>query len=170
MSGITPFGVFHTAVSLVSLLAGLYGLWRHGDIRYASPNGKIYVFGTIATCVTGFFIVRHGGFSQAHALGIATLLVLLVAWMLDRGTAAHGLRRCLAALAYTATVFFHFIPGYNETLTRLPAGKPLLSGPEDPLLFALVGATFLVFAIYGVLQARRLLRPSRARAPLSTPL
>lgn len=162
MSGITPFGLLHTAISLVSLLAGLYGLWRHGGIRYANRNGKIYVWGTVAACVTGFFIVRHGGFSQAHALGILTLVVLLFAWALDRRAADRGARRCIAALAYTATVFFHFIPGYNETLTRLPAGNPILSGPEDPALFALVGVTFLAFAVYGVLQARRLLRANSA--------
>ncbi len=163
MFGITPFGLFHTAISLVSLFAGLYGLWRHGGIRYASRNGRTYVWGTIASCVTGFFIVRHGGFSQAHALGIATLLVLALAWWADRGAAAHGVRRCVAGLAYTTTVFFHFIPGFTETLTRVPAGRPLLSGPEDPVLFALVGATFVLFALYAVFQARRLLSATRVR-------
>jgi uncharacterized membrane protein len=164
MSGITPFGLFHTVVSLVSLIAGIYGLFRYGEIRYGSRNGATYVWGTVAACVTGFFIVRHGGFSQAHALGILTLLTLLVAWIADRGAADHGRRRAIAGLAYTATVFFHFIPGFNETLTRVPADDPFLSGPEDPVLFAMVGATFAVFAVFGVFQARRLLR-NRRRNP-----
>lgn len=164
--GITPFGMFHTAISCVSLFAGLYGLWRYGDLRYRNHNGKTYVWGTVAACVTGFFIVRHGGFSQAHALGIVTLATLLCAYLADRGAADGGPRRCSAALAYTATVFFHFIPGFNETLVRLPPGKPIISGPEDPLLFALVGGVFLVFLVIGLFQARRLLRTRPASAVL----
>lgn len=162
MFGITPFGLFHTAISLVSLFAGLWALARHGDLRYARPGGRLYVFATIATCVTGFFIVRHGGFSEAHALGIATLVALLVAWLAERGAAERGARRCVATLGYTLTVFFHFIPGYNETLTRVPVGAPFLSGPDDPLLFKMVGATFAVFAVIGAVQARRCLRRSAA--------
>ncbi|MDC8013130.1 hypothetical protein [Tahibacter soli] len=157
MLGITTFGLFHTAISLVSLFAGLYGLARYGEIRYANPGGRLYVLVTIVTCATGFFIVRHGGFSEAHALGIATLVVLAGAWFADRDAPDRGARRCIAALGYTLTVFFHFIPGFNETLTRIPVGAPFVSGPRDPVLLALVGATFGVFAVIGALQARRLL-------------
>lgn len=163
MSGITPFGMFHTAVSLVSLIAGIYALARYGEIRYNTRHGVIFVWGTVAACITGFFIVRHGGFSQAHALGILTLVVLLFAWIADRGAADHGRRRAIAAAAYTTTVFFHFIPGFNETLTRVPAEDPFLSGPEDPVLFAMVGVTFAIFAIYGFFQARRLLHNQRRK-------
>lgn len=156
MLGITPFGLFHTAVSLVSLFAGLYALARHGDIRYARRGGRIYLWVTVVTCTTGFFIVRHGGFSEAHALGIATLVVLAFAWVAERGAADYGPRRVVAALAYTLTVFFHFIPGYNETLVRIPVGAPLINGPRDPFLLMLVGITFGVFALFGVWQAWQL--------------
>lgn len=166
MLGITPFGLFHTAVSLVSLCAGLYALARHGDIRYARRGGRLYLWATVVTCGSGFFIVRHGGFSEAHALGIATLAVLAFAWAAERGAADHGLRRVVAALAYTLSVFFHFIPGYNETLVRLPVGAPLISGPRDPFLLLLVGITFGVFALFGAWQAWRLLRlPRGATVP-----
>lgn len=162
MLGITPFGMFHTVVSLVSLFAGLYGLLRYGEIRYARGSGKTYVLVTIVTCVTGLFIFRHGGFNEAHVLSILTLIVLAVAWKADRGAADRGGRRAFAALAYTLTVFFHFIPGFNETLVRLPVGAPYIEGPRDPKLMALVGGAFVVFAIFGAVQARRLLRRSDA--------
>jgi hypothetical protein len=44
----------------------------------------LYVLATVATCVTGFFIFHHGGFGKAHALGIITLFVLLLAWIAER--------------------------------------------------------------------------------------
>ena len=74
MLGITPFGLFHTLISLVSLFTGLYALLRFGRILDRQHSGQVYIWGTVGSCVTGFFIVRHGGFSQAHALGISTLL------------------------------------------------------------------------------------------------
>lgn len=158
MLGITPFGMFHTLISLVSLFTGLYALLRFGEIRVAWRSGKIYIPFTIGACITGLFIFRHGGFNEAHALSILTLIVLAVAWWADRGAADRGGRRCIAALAYTLTVFFHFIPGFNETLVRVPVGDPFISGPKDPKLMMLVGGAFVVFAIFGAFQARRLLR------------
>lgn len=158
MLGITPFGMFHTVISLVSLFSGLYALLRFGELRFARPSGKIYVPFTIAACVTGLFIFRHGGFNEAHALSILTLIVLAIGWVADRGAADRGGRRTIAALAYTLTVFFHFIPGYNETLVRIPVGDPFINGPRDPKLLMLVGATFVLFAIFGAFQAKKLLR------------
>jgi uncharacterized membrane protein len=140
------------------LFAGLYGLLRFGDIRFARGSGKTYVLATIVTCVTGLFIFRHGGFNEAHVLSILTLIVLAIGWQADRGAADRGGRRTIAALCFTLTVFFHFIPGFNETLVRIPVGDPFINGPRDPKLLALVGGTFVVFAIFGVFQARRLLR------------
>jgi uncharacterized membrane protein len=168
MLGITPFGMFHTAVSLLSLFAGLYGLLRFGDIRYARTSGKTYVLATIVTCVTGLFIFRHGGFNEAHVLSIVTLIVLAVGWSADRAAPDRGARRTIAALAFTLTVFFHFIPGYNETLVRIPVADPFIDGPRDPKLLKLVGATFVLFALYGAFQARRLLRRNDAGMAAAT--
>jgi hypothetical protein len=52
MLGITPFGLFHTLISLVSLSAGLYALIRYRELRAETTLGKIYVLCTIASCVT----------------------------------------------------------------------------------------------------------------------
>ena len=123
MLGITPFGLFHTLISLVSLFTGLYALLRFGRILDRQHSGQVYIWGTVGSCVTGFFIVRHGGFSQAHALGIATLLALAAGWWLGRNAKPGSLKQIASTLAYTLTVFFHFIPGVNETLVRVPVGK-----------------------------------------------
>ena len=161
MLGITPFGLFHTLISLVSLFTGLYALLRFGRILDRQHSGQVYIWGTVGSCVTGFFIVRHGGFSQAHALGIATLLALAAGWWLGRNAKPGSLKQIASTLAYTLTVFFHFIPGFNETLVRVPVGDPVISGPEDPKLLALVGSTFLVFLVVMAIQVIRLRRGAR---------
>src|SRR5690349_21271022 len=76
MLNITPFGWFHTAISLVSLFGGLYALLRYHDIRYATPLGKTYTWFTVATCLTSFFLMRTGKLSEAHGLTVLTLIVL----------------------------------------------------------------------------------------------
>ena len=165
MLGITPFGLFHTLISLVSLFTGLYALLRFGGIQDSLRSGQVYLWGTVGSCITGFFIVRHGGFSQAHALGIVTLLALWAGWWLGKNAAQGSWKQVASTLAYTLTVFFHFIPGFNETLVRVPVGNPVISGPEDPLLLALVGVTFLVFLIVMGAQVVRIRRGRGLVAP-----
>lgn len=166
MLNITPFGWFHTAISLVSLFGGLYALLRYHDIRYATTLGKTYTWFTVATCLTSFFLMRTGKLSEAHGLTVLTLIVLAIAVLLGRNAVLGSWRHVAASLAFTLTVYFHFIPGFTETLTRVPIGAPLVSGPQDPLLQKLVGTTFLVFLVGMILQVRAL---RRGRVQLAHP-
>lgn len=168
MLDITPFGWLHTLISLVSLFSGLYLLARRREVVWARPGGKLYVVTTAATCITGLFIFRHGGFNEAHALSILTLLVLTGAVWAERGATRGSLRHLGAMLAFTLTVFFHFIPAFNETLVRLPVGSPYIAGPEDPKLLPLIGGTFAVFLAIMFLQLLRLLRERRAPSALAS--
>jgi uncharacterized membrane protein len=161
MFGITPFGMVHTAISLVSLFSGLWLLAKHREIAWASPTGKVYVLFTVATCVTGLFIFRHGTFGPPHALSIATLVVLAVAWYAEQRARPGSIARIVAVAGYTATVFFHFIPAFTETATRIPEGAPLATGPEDPGLQAAIGIVFVVFLAFGAWQVARIRRERR---------
>lgn len=161
---LTYLGAVHTALGLIAVAAGFAALLRHGAIRRASRSGRIYLWFTLATCITGFFIFRHGGFGKPHALGVITLVVLGAAWWADRGAAARGWRPYLATLGYTLTLFFHMIPGFTETLTRLPQAQPWASGPDDPRLAQLVGAVFLAYLLLMLWQVWRLRRQNAAGA------
>jgi uncharacterized membrane protein len=155
MLGITPFGMFHTVISLVALAAGIVALSRYREIGSTTVTGRVFVWFTVASCVTGLFIFRHGGFGKPHVLAIATLVVLVVAALAERRSFFGWLSRYVAVVAYSLTFFFHFIPGFTETLTRVPVGQPWASGPEDPRLAALVGSAFVVFLVGAILQVRR---------------
>ena len=68
MLGLTQLGVFHTAISLIAVVAGFIALFRYKEISPRSPAGKIYVAGTVISCLTGFGIFQHGGFGNpGHA-------------------------------------------------------------------------------------------------------
>jgi uncharacterized membrane protein len=165
MFGLTQLGAIHTAISLVALAAGLLALVRHREILPGTGLGRVYIWATVLTCLTGFGIFQHGGFGKPHALGILTLLVLAVAALAGARKRSFGRASpYIETVGYSATFFFHMIPGLTETFTRLPLGAPLFSGPEDPALQKLVGLFFLVFVVGAALQVRRLNR-LRSDAP-----
>src|SRR5688572_9612377 len=124
MLNMTAFGIFHTAIAAVAVVAGIIALCRHGEIGTRSRSGLTYVLFTVATCITGLFIFHHGGFGPPHALAIITLVVLAVAHVAERRASGLGLSRYVAVLGYSLTLFFHLIPGLTETGTRVPVGDP----------------------------------------------
>ncbi|MES2099715.1 MAG: hypothetical protein V4569_07850 [Pseudomonadota bacterium] len=156
MLGLTNLGVIHTLISLVALGAGLAAIVRDKAILPDSGLGRVYLWTTVLTCLTGFGIFEHGGFGKPHALGVLTLLVLGCAALAQRTALFGRAAAYVITVGYTLTLFFHFVPGITETFTRLPAGAPLFSSPEDPALQKVVGAIFLVFLVGAVLQVRRL--------------
>jgi hypothetical protein len=67
-------------------------------------------------------------------------------------------------VSYSATFFFHMIPGFTETTTRLPVGAPLFNSPEAPGLQWVGGVLFLLFVAGAALQVWRM-RSTRRLAP-----
>jgi len=154
MLGLSPLGAVHTAISLVALAAGITALVRSGAIAWNSGTGKAYVWATVLTCLTAFGIFNRGGFNEAHALGVLTLITLGVAWAGYRGK--FGARSgAVETVALSLTFYFHLIPGITETSLRLPVGAPLATSTEEPWLKAVVGILFLGFLLVAWLQVRR---------------
>jgi len=164
MFGLTPLGAIHTAISLVALVAGIGALARDKEIVAKSTLGKTYIWATVLTCLTGFGIFQHGGFGKPHALGVITLLVLALAVFAARTTLFGRASRYVETISYTMTFFFHLVPGFTETGTRLPAGAPLFANPDDPALQRVIGVVFVLVLIGIGLQVRRL-RAAGATAP-----
>jgi len=164
MLNMTSFGMLHTAIAAVAVVAGIIAIFRHGEIGTRTRSGRTYVLFTVASCITGLFIFHHGGFGPPHALAIITLIVLPIAYAAERRESRFGLSQYVAVLSYSLTLFFHLIPGLTETGTRLPVGNPVFTGPEDPLLKALVGAGFLVYLAGATVQAMRIRKSRRLTA------
>jgi len=167
--GLTPLGVIHTLISLVAVAAGLVALLRDKRIVAGNTTGRIYLWATVLTCLTGFGIFQHGGFGKPHVLGIVTLVVLGVAQLAGRRSLFGGASPYVETVSYSLTFFFHMIPGVTETTTRLPLGKPLLPNADAPELQAVAGALFLVFLIGATWQCLQLRSRSRPALAAATP-
>lgn len=163
MLGLTPLGTFHTAISLIALIAGFIALWRYKEISTKDLSGQVFVTGTAISALSGLGIFQHGGFGNPHILSIITLVVLGLAFATERGAIFGRVSPYVITLSYSLALFLHFIPGTVETLTRLPSAAPFLSSPEDPRAQPIIGVFFLIFLIGATLQV---LRMRRIRATL----
>lgn len=154
--GLTYLGVIHTAISLVAVAAAVIAFFRDKEIIAASTLGKVYIWTTVLTCLTGFGIFQHGGFGKPHALGIITLLVLGIAWVAGTTKVLGRASPYVQTLGYSITFLFHMIPAITETSTRLPLGAPLLPNADAPALKAATGVLLLLYIIGAALQVRRI--------------
>jgi hypothetical protein len=152
--GLTPLGVFHTIVSVIAVFSGIAAFVRYRRISLDTTLGAVYVAATVVVCLTGFGIYQHGGFNQAHVLGIITLLTLALAATSGKYVLFGAASPYLEMVAYSATLFFHSIPSVSEPLTRLPLGHPLLASLDAPELKLAVGVLFVLFVLGATLQVR----------------
>lgn len=150
---LSTLGIIHTAISVVSLIAGVVALVRHKEFTLNQTAGKVYLAGTLLTCLTAFPIMAHGHPTAGHYLGVITIATLLIGYIASRGT--FGKRSHVVQMgAYTLTFMFQLIPGFTETLTRLPVSAPIMKSPDEPFLKALPPVLFLIYLIGFFLQIR----------------
>ncbi len=154
MFGLTTLGVFHTAISLVALVCGVWALARYKEISPRNGLGQIYLVGTFITAATGLFIFQHGGFGPPHVLSILTILALAVGTVAATSGLFGRASRYVQAISYSSTIFFHLIPGVTETTTRLPRGAPLVASPDEPVLKTVALVLLVLFLIGLALQLR----------------
>ncbi|RKH41675.1 hypothetical protein [Corallococcus sicarius] len=150
-------GIIHTLVSVPPIVFGVWAFLRDGRIDPANRVGKAYVVSMITSVVTSFGLSSTGGFNPGHGLGLLALLLMAV------GAFASG--AYVRTLTYSASFMVLLVPGINETLTRLPAGQPLASSPQDPLVQTSLAALLVLFLCGATYQVLKL----RARPQVATP-
>jgi uncharacterized membrane protein len=152
----TPFGILHTAISMVAVISGAIALARHKLISTKNRVGQLYVVTTAVTAITALGIFHHGGFGKPHALAILTLLALGVAGVAGATQRFGSASRYVETVAYSTTFFFHMIPLVTETSTRLPVGAPLVASPDAPELQVVTAFLLTAFLVGATLQVLRL--------------
>ena len=163
--GLTPLGVFHTLVSLVALYTGIWALICYKQFSVYERLTQVYLIFTFITAASGLGIFQHGGFGPPHVLAILTILAIVAGVVTEKTMLFGSWSRYFQAICYSTTLFFHAIPGFNETLSRVPPGKPITSGPDDPLFQKIAGVIFLAYLIGMAIQLVWLKRTAPKPAP-----
>lgn len=153
---LSALGVIHTAVSLLPIVAGLYGFVRHRAIDPATRAGKLYLLGLVLSVATSFTVSSTGGLNPGHAFGVIVLLVafggVLAARLRFLGRAA----RYLSAFALSFSFLLSLVPGVNETLTRIPVAHPIAAAPMAPVVLQTLLGCFVVFVLGFIAQCWRM--------------
>ena len=157
-------GIVHTAISILAIIAGLIALFQKGVIDPRSKTGLWYVILTLATCVTGFPIMRTGHFGPAHTLSILVTLLLVVALFSRKWFGKPGVYS--ETILMSATFFLSFIPAVNESFTRLPIDHPVAADPSAPIIKMSI-MVLLVLYVVGVTVQFWKIRRGRVRASYS---
>ena len=158
MPEMTPLGWFHTVMGIVALCSGGYALARFKEITLQTRSGQIYLATTLITAGTALAIFQHGVFGPGHVLAVMTLVALATGTVAATTKLFGNLSRYVRAASYSATLFFHSIPAVTDGLLRLPAGDPVLTTIEDPILKMCYAGLLVLFLIGISLQWRWIYR------------
>ena len=145
----STLGLFHTAISVVSLGSGTYAFWRDGKIDPRNLVGKVYLGTMFVASATALGIFRHGTFTVGHGLTLVTLALLLAGVFAERSRLLGHLRSYVETISLTTSYLLLMVFTTTETLTRLPAGHPIAANPDAPILGA-VRVALLVAFIFGL--------------------
>ena len=151
----SPFGMFHTAVSILPIGFGLVAFVRDGRIDPENRVGKLYLGTMFLGSVTAFGFIVTKGFNPAQVLTVVTLALLFAGTFTMRGRRrGPGL---MQILCLSATYFLLMFFTTTETLTRLPVDHPFASGPTDPALMPVrivLLTAFVIGVAYQVIRQR----------------
>ena len=154
MLGLTTLGAIHTAIGLVAIGLGFWALARDREILW-NRLGQAYLLLTFITAATGLPIFRHGGFGPPHVLALMTFVALGLGILAATTPVFGGWSRVVRIVSFTSTFLFHAIPGFTESLIRLPVAKPFAASPEDPVMRPIYGTLLALYALGLWLQLRR---------------
>lgn len=158
----SPFGIFHTAISILPIGFGLVAFLRDGKIDPKNRIGKWYVGTMLAGSISSFGFISTKGLTPAQALTVITLGLLATAFFTLKGK--WRLPGMIQTISLSASYLMLMVFTTTETLTRIPSGEPFATGPNDPALIPVRLALLVMFAVgvgFQVLKIRNENRQAR---------
>jgi hypothetical protein len=130
----------------VTIGYGVRALARDGEILW-NRAGQAYLLLTFVTAATGLPIFRHGGFGPPHVLALLTFGALALGTLAASTQLFGSWSRVVRIVSFTSTFLFHAIPGFTESLIRLPVARPFAASPEDPVMRPIYGMLLALCAL-----------------------
>jgi hypothetical protein len=152
-SGLLAFTLFHTAISLVAILAGFVVVWGMIASRKLGVWIEVFLATTAATSITGFFFPFHG-IKPAHILGILSLLVLIPTVLAYRRQMA-GRWRWIFVLGGVVTLYFNFFVLIVQAFQKVPVLKALAPTQSEPPFQVAQGLGLALFIGLGILSMKK---------------
>ncbi|MDG3583287.1 hypothetical protein [Galbibacter pacificus] len=153
--GLSNLGIFHTFIGIIAIIVAVISYARFGKVNLTHITGKIYFYTTIVTSLTALGIFNHGGFNPGHIFALFIVVLVLAGYYLHAKKTGNNRFRYIENFLLSFSFFLSWVPTVNETLNRIPVGRPLANGPTDPLIGKTLLVLFVLFIIGSVHQFRQ---------------
>jgi hypothetical protein len=135
---LTVFTLFHVAISLMGIGAGLVVLFGFLNSKTLHPWTSLFLWTTVATSVTGFFFPFHG-MTPGIVVGILSLIVLAIAFR------ARGRWRKTYVIASMLALYFNVFVLVVQSFEKVPALTALAPTQSEPPFQIAQGVVLLLF-------------------------
>ena len=154
-----PFTLFHTVLSLVAILAGLFV--AKGLLRNQPMPGwtTLFLSTAVLTTATGF-LFPFRGFTPALGTGVVSTLVLAITLYALYGKHLAGTWRWLYIVGAVVSLYLNVFVLVVQLFLKVPALHALAPTQKEPPFGIAQGLVLLVFVAIGFLAVRRF-RPAR---------
>lgn len=153
--GLSHLGIFHTVIGIVAIIAAVISLIKVGKIDLKKLSGKIYFYCTLITSLTALGLSSIKGVNPGHIVALLIVVLICVSYFLHVKKQGNNRSRFIENFFLSFSLFLSMIPTVNETLTRVPVGHPIATGPTDPLIGKTLLLLLILFVVGSVLQFRK---------------
>ena len=156
----TPAITFHTLLSLVAILAGIFVMSMLVKNRRPDVWTLTFLVTMIATDVTGFLLPAPKFPLPSHITGIISLVFLALALLAHYAFHFTGAWRGIYAASMGIAVYLNFFVLVTQLFLKVPALHALAPSvpPAEPP-FAVAQGVVLVFFVVVIIGAIRRYRP-----------
>jgi len=151
-NGLLAFTLFHTAISLVAIVAGFVVVWGFASGKLSGWTG-LFLATTAATSITGFLFPFHG-IKPAHILGIISLLVLIPTVLAYRRRMA-GHWRWILVLGGVVSLYLNFFVLIVQAFEKVPVLNALAPTQSEPPFQVAQGLGLALFIGLGILSMKK---------------
>ena len=159
----TPFTAFHTTLSLVAIVAGVFVMMMLVKNRRPDIWTLTFLISMIATDVTGFMF-PFTALLPSHKVGIVSLVLLALALLGQYVLKFTGAWRWIYAVTMGLAVYLNYFVLVTQLFLKVPALHALApnapDNPEPPFLIA--QAVLLVIFVYLIWKSVRNFRGAAA--------
>jgi hypothetical protein len=150
----TTFTLFHVALSLIGIFAGL--IMALGLLAAKRLNGwtALFLVTTVLTSVTGFLFPFHG-FTPAIGVGIVSLAVLAVAIFARYSRQLGGAWRWIYVVTAMLALYLNVFVLIVQLFQKVPALKALAPTQSEPPFLVAQLVALLLFLVVTIIAAIR---------------
>jgi hypothetical protein len=147
------FTLFHVALSLVGILAGIVALsGMLASKRYPGWTA-VFLTTTVLTSVTGYFFpVEH--ILPSHIVGAISLLVLTIAIFALYVRRLSGSWRWIYVATAVAALYLNVFVGVVQSFLKIPSLTSLAPTQSEPPFAIAQGVVLIAFVALGALAVR----------------